>query len=145
MTQREQVELMINQYVESVGLTGEQTYRPEKKSWHWKTGSASIQVYIETISFQNGTERDYLRVFSPLMQIPANDLLKFYRHLLELNDTRLGVKFTIMPNSNWVYATYERDIRGMDYHELSTCIADLEWWADKSDDELKEMFPNWDN
>lgn len=145
MTQREQVVNWINQYVESVGLTQEQTYNEEKKSWHWKTGSARIQVYIETINFKNGSNRDYLRIFSPIMEIPANDLLKFYRHLLELNDTRLGVKFTIMPNSQWVYATYERDIRGMDFHELSTCIADLEWWADKSDDELKEQFPNWDN
>jgi hypothetical protein len=33
----------------------------------------------------------------------------------------------------------------MDFHELSTCIADLEWWADKLDDELKNEFPNWNN
>jgi hypothetical protein len=25
----------------------------------------------------------------------------------------------------------------MDYQELATCISDLEWWADKLDDELK--------
>lgn len=143
--QKENVAEMIHQYVASVGLTKEQTFNAEKKSWHWKIGSARIQVYIETINFSNGSTRDYLRVFSPLLEIPVNDLLKFYRRLLELNDTNLGVKLTIMPNSTWIYATYERDIRGMDYHELSTCIADLEWWADKLDDELKAEFPNWNN
>jgi hypothetical protein len=42
-----------------------------------------------------------------------------------------------MEGTTKVYATYERDINGMDFSELSTCISDLEWWADKLDDELK--------
>ena len=142
MTKKEEVTQMIHQYVEAVGLTREQTFNEEKNSWHWRIGSARIQVYIETINFSSGSSPDYLRVFSPLLQAPQNNLLQFYRHLLELNDSKLGVKLTVMPNSDWVYATYERDLKGMDYNELSTCIADLEWWADKLDDELKEQFPN---
>lgn len=143
--QVEKVTEMIHQYAESVGLTREQVFNPEKKTWRWRIGSAYIDIFIQTIRFENGSSRDYLRVFSALMQIPVNDLLKFYRHLLELNDSKLGVKLTIMPNSNWVYATYERDIRGMDYHELATCIADMEYWADLLDDDLKNAFPNWNN
>jgi hypothetical protein len=57
-----------------------------------------------------------------------------------MNDKNLGVKLTLMKGTNKVYATYERDILGMDYSELSTCIADLEWWADKLDDELKSPY-----
>jgi hypothetical protein len=139
--QKAKVTEMIHQYAESVGLTRDQVFNAEKQSWHWRIGSASIQIYIETIIFKSGSSRDYLRIFSPLMQTPANDQLRFFRHLLELNDGNLGVKLTVMPNSNWVYATYERDIRGIDYEELATCIADLEWWADKLDDELKGQFP----
>ncbi|GAB4395248.1 MAG: hypothetical protein OHK0053_01380 [Microscillaceae bacterium] len=140
-SQKEQVTEMIHRYVEEVGLKREEAYDAEKKSWHWRIGSARIQVYIETLQFSGGHFREYLRVFSPLLQIPAGQELVFYRHLLELNDSKLGVKLTIMPNSDWVYATYERDILGMDYEELRTCIADLEWWADKLDDELKTQFP----
>lgn len=140
VSQRDKVTEMVHQYIESVGLTKGQTYNEEKKSWNWVIGSARIQVFIHTINFSSGSSRDYLRIFSPLMQIPTGNKEDYYRHLLELNDSKLGVKLTIMPNSDWVYATYERDIRGMDYHELSTCIADLEWWADKLDDELKEQF-----
>jgi hypothetical protein len=57
-----------------------------------------------------------------------------------MNDVNLGVKLTLSKESNKVYATYERDILGMDYGELATCIADLEWWADKLDDELKMYY-----
>jgi hypothetical protein len=138
--QKEKVFDMIHQYTESVGLKRETVFNQEKQSWNWRTGSARIQVYIETVPLSSGNTREYLRIFSPLMQLPQNNLLAFYRHLLELNDTKLGVKLSIMPDSNWVYATYERDIRGIDYHEVSTCIADLEWWADKLDDELKAQF-----
>jgi hypothetical protein len=63
---------------------------------------------------------------------------KVYRYLLELNDHNLGVKLTIMPETDKIYATYERDIQGIDYEEVKTCIADLEWWADELDDLLKE-------
>ncbi len=138
--QKEKVIEMIHQYTESVGLKREAIFNQEKESWNWRTGSARIQVYIETVPLSSGNTREYLRIFSPLMQLPQNNLLEFYRHLLELNDTKLGVKLSVMPSSSWVYATYERDIRGIDYHELSTCIADLEWWADKLDDELKAQF-----
>ncbi len=144
-TQIDKVSEMVHQYIESVGLTKDQVFSEEKKVWRWKKGSANIEVFIQTIHFENGGARDYLRIFSPLMKIPVNDLLTFYRHLLQLNDTNLGVKITIMPGSEWVYATYERDIRGMDYHELATCVADMEYWADALDDELKEAFPNWNN
>ncbi|RRB07261.1 YbjN domain-containing protein [Larkinella rosea] len=139
------VTTMIQCYVESIGLTKEQTYNPDKKNWLWKNGSASIEVFIQTINFASGTRRDYLRIFSPLLQVPTNNLLGFYRHLLELNDLRLGVKLCIAPNTQTVFATYERDIRGMDYQELTTCIIDLELWADELDDQLKAQFPNWSN
>lgn len=140
-TQKEKVTEMIHQYVESVGLTKEQTFNEEKNTWHWKIGSASIQVLIQTVKFSGGSSREFLRIFSPLLKVPASKELDLYRYLLELNDSKLGVKLTVMPNSDWVYATYERDIRGMDYHELSTCVADLEWAADMLDDHLQEKFP----
>jgi hypothetical protein len=132
---------MIHTYVKEVGLTKEQTWDPEKKKWRWKMGSAFIDVFLERITFPNGYFRDYIRIFSALMEIPANiNQAVFFRHLLEINDTSLGVKLTVMPNSTWVYATFERDVKGMDYEELKTTIYDLEWWADKLDDELKQKF-----
>ncbi|GAB3690936.1 hypothetical protein GCM10027592_08590 [Spirosoma flavus] len=143
--QHRRVTEMIHCYVESLGLPRDKVYNPERKNWLWKKGSAGIEVLIETIHFNSGARRDYLRIFSPLMDVPVNNILGFYRHLLELNDRRLGVKLSIMPNTQKVYATFERDIKGMDFNELSTCISDLEIWADSLDDELKGQFPNWSN
>ena len=140
--QKNVVTEMVHKYAESVGLSREQCFNEQKGTWNWKLGSANIQIYIETINFSNGSSREYLRIFSPLLEIPVAQQAQaaFYRHLLELNDGNLGVKITVMPNTNWVYATYERDIRGIDYEEVATCIGDLELWADKLDDELKERF-----
>lgn len=140
MTTRKQVEEMIDRYVASIGLTKEGTYNAERRVWYWTVGSAKIEVFIQELRMQDGTMRSFLRIFSPLMQVPKHDELRFYRHLLELNDTKLGVKLTIMPGSDTVYATYERDIQGIDYEEVATCIADMEWWADTLDKQLKQQF-----
>jgi len=132
---------MVHCYAESVGLTREQVHNTEKNNWQWKNGSANIEVWIQKLNFANGTRRDFLRVFCPIMEIPLANPMAFYRRLLELNDLKLGIKFTLTPNSSKVWASFERDIKGIDYNELSTFISDFEYWADKLDDELKAEFP----
>jgi hypothetical protein len=140
MTTREQVEEMIHKFVETSGMSKEQVYNTEKRAWYWNRGSAKIEVFIQEIKFDPAYSRYYLRIFSPIFKVPQINQLEFYRQLLEMNDSKLGVKLTIMPGSDQVYATYERDIKGIDYDELVTCIADLEWWADSLDDELVRTF-----
>jgi hypothetical protein len=130
------VEAMIDKYVIEIGLTKEQTYNSEKNAWYWKLGSANIEVFVA--SLESG--REFLRVFSPLMKIPQGKELQFYRTLREMNDNCLGVKITIMEGTDQVYVTYERDIVGIDYDEVKTCIGDLEWWADELDDRLINQF-----
>ncbi|MFN8357781.1 MAG: YbjN domain-containing protein [Spirosomataceae bacterium] len=135
-TQLDRAIELVNQYVESIGLTQAQVFNPELKNWRWTYGGASIEVFFEVAG-----SRTYLRIFSLLMELPAFDQTRALRYLLELNDVKLGVKISLMANSPKVYATYERDIRGMDYPELSTCVADMEYWASTLKKELNEMFP----
>ena len=142
-TQYLKVVEMIHCYAESVGLNRERTYNTEKKNWMWKKGSASIEVYINRLDFGDGYKRDFIKIFSPVMEVPQTTrLLEYYRRLLELNDEKLGIKISIQKGSNKVWGTFERDIKGIDYNELATFIADFEFWADKFDDMLKEEFPN---
>ncbi len=136
---REQVEAMIDAYVAEIGLTKEQTYNPEKRAWYWVKGSARIEVFVQEISFDTHS-RYYLRIFSPLIKVPSHHQIEFFRRLLEINDSKLGVKLTLLPGTDQIYATFERDIKGIDYEELATCIADMEWWADELDDELASEF-----
>jgi len=132
---------MVHCYVESIGLTRDETYNADKNNWQWKNGSANIEVLIQKLNFANGTRRDFLRVFCPIMDIPLTNPMAFYRRLLELNDVKLGIKFALVPNSAKVWASFERDIKGIDFNELSTVISDFEYWADVLDDELKAEFP----
>ena len=136
---RDQAEVMVDKFITQIGLTKEQTFNKERRAWYWNRGSARIEVFIQEVKFDTHS-RYFLRVFSPVAKVPAADKSEFYRRLLELNDSKLGVKLTLMPGSDQAYATFERDIKGMEYDELVTCIADLEWWADVLDDELAQQF-----
>ncbi|MFL5727913.1 MAG: YbjN domain-containing protein [Cytophagaceae bacterium] len=138
-TTREAVEAMVDQFVVEIGLTKQQTYNAERRAWYWTKGSAKIEVFIQEIKFETHS-RFYLRIFSPIIKVPASNTQEFYRRLLEMNDTKLGLKLSIMPGSDQVYATFERDIDGIEYAELKVCIYDLEWWADLLDDELTKQY-----
>ncbi|MCS6820665.1 MAG: YbjN domain-containing protein [Microscillaceae bacterium] len=137
---KEDVYRMIAQFVKSVGLDPREVFHPEDQVWHWQYNDHDIQVFVETIYFKEGYVREYLRIFSPLLALPQPyevNLMELLRYLLELNDVKLGVKISIMPRTDWVYATYERDIRGMDYQELVTCLSDLAWWAEQLTQEIE--------
>jgi len=136
----ELAEVMIEKYVNSIGLNREETFNAERNVWSWKHGSATIEVFLQSVQVGENKTREYLRIFSFLADIPqlsGTSREQYLMRLLEMNDVNLGVKLTVMQDSERVYATYERDILGMDYVEMATCITDLEWWADKLDDELK--------
>jgi hypothetical protein len=136
---RTKVENWIDAYVKEIGLTKEQTYNEERRAWYWVRGSANIEVFVQEIPMGDYS-REFLRVFSPLMKVPKGKENEFYLTLLNLNDSKLGIKISIMEGTDQVYATYERDIVGIDYDEVKTCIADLEWWADELDDILINQF-----
>lgn len=128
---------MIERYINEIGLSKEDTYNEKSNAYYWYRGSALVEVFVQDVPVSDGL-RSFLRVFSYLGDIPSFKREKVYRYLLELNDHNLGVKLTIMPETDKIYATYERDIQGIDYKEVKTCITDLEWWSDELDDLLKE-------
>lgn len=132
------VHKMIERYLKSVGLTKKDTFLEDSEVWRWTRGSAEIRVFMK----DGGNSRTYLCIHSPLMDIPSENQPEFYRHLLDMNFNHLGIKLSTEETANKVYAIYERDIEGLDIDELVTCIRDLEWWADKLDDELQEQYPH---
>jgi hypothetical protein len=138
-TTREEVEAMIDKFIAEIGLKKESTYNPQRRAWYWTKGSAKVEVFIHEIKFETHS-RFYLRIFSPIIKVPTSNVQEFYRRLLEMNDSKLGVKLSILAGSEQVYATFERDIQGIDYEELKVCIYDLEWWADLLDDELAQQY-----
>ncbi|HJY65034.1 MAG TPA: YbjN domain-containing protein [Ignavibacteria bacterium] len=135
-----EIQQLVTRYLQEIGLNADTCFNKERCAWYWSRGSANIEVFVESIDLSSGAKRHYLRVFSPLVKVPPAAGTAFYRRLLELNDKSLGVKLTLLPSKDTIYATFERDIKGMDYDELADTIADLEWWADNLDDKLMQEF-----
>ena len=131
---------MINDFVTSKGISLSEVYNPEQKKWSLKRGSASVQILLLSIPVGNGVIREFVQAASPIMLIPKGKELEFYRRLLELNDVKLGVKFSIQKGGEQVWALAERDLIGIDYPEMVTLLEDLAFWADELDDILKNEF-----
>ena len=130
----------IRQFITSVGVDPNGCFNAQNKAYYLTRGSASIEIFISSHPQQDGSARNFLRLFSQVAAVPADHRELFYRRLLELSDQSLGVKLTIQPGTDKVYATFERDITGIDASETATCIADLGSWADYLDDVIRKEF-----
>lgn len=100
--------------------------------WNFQRGSALIEVYLTP------EEQGYLQVLSPIMHLPASNLLALYRRLLELNlqltNAALGV------HEDVVYLYHERLLAGLDAAEADAIIRRLGQYADELDDALAGEF-----
>ena len=100
--------------------------------WNFQRGSALIEVYLTP------EEQGYLQVLSPIMHLPASNLLGLYRRLLELNlqltNAALGL------HEDVVYLYHERLLAGLDAVEADAIIRRLAQVADELDDALAEEF-----
>ena len=100
--------------------------------WNFQRGSALIEVYLTP------EEQGFLQVLSPIMHLPASNLLALYRRLLELNlqltNAALGV------HEDVVYLYHERLLAGLDAEEADAIIRRLAGYADELDDALAEEF-----
>ncbi len=100
--------------------------------WNFQRGSALIEVYLTP------EEQGYLQVLSPIMHLPAGNLLALYRRLLELNlqltNAALGL------HEDVVYLYHERLLAGLDAAEADAIIRRLAAYADELDDALSGEF-----
>lgn len=100
--------------------------------WNFQRGSALIEVYLTP------EEQGYLQVLSPIMHLPASNLLALYRRLLELNlqltNAALGL------HEDVVYLYHERLLAGLDAAEADAIIRRLAQYADELDDALAAEF-----
>jgi hypothetical protein len=131
---------MVDEFCKTKGVDPATIYNAEKQLWSLQRGSAPVQVMLLSIPVGEKEIREYLQVAAPIIKVPKGKELDFYRKLLELNDVKLGVKLSIQSGTDQVWALAERDLIGMDYAEMETCLEDLGYWADLFDDMLREEF-----
>ena len=102
--------------------------------WVFRKGSATIRVKII-----KGAESVWFSVDSEIMKIPNQNLLRFYRKLLELNGpATFGTFFNIHNETLLVSAL--RPVKGLEPEEIESIVTIVAEVADKYDDELKVMF-----
>lgn len=131
---------MINDFVTEKGIKINEVFNREKLFWRLKRGSATIDIMLLSVPVGEGITREFLQIASPIFKVPNGKETEFYKRLLELNDIKLGVKLSLQKDTDQVWALSERDLMGMSYTELKTCLEDLGYWADEFDDILKKEF-----
>jgi len=142
MTTTEMVKVYVNQLCAEIGCTPESIYSKENNSWFFTRGSATVEVFMSSYETVVKTIRTFIRCFSPVYALPADNQKKMllYQEALQNNASFMGVKLGIMPEKGFMYAVAERDIEGMDYTEFKTLISDLGYWADQLDNILHQRF-----
>ncbi|MGH7437868.1 MAG: YbjN domain-containing protein [Polyangiaceae bacterium] len=107
-------------------------------AWTLKRGSASVLV---TVSRHDDEKATYLRVASPVVNLPADAgvHLALFRRLLEMNGAGLAnVAFGL--TGDRVVAVSERPAEGLGAEEVEQCIRHLAAVADTFDDRLIKEF-----
>ena len=144
MVTPQQVLDYVKQFIQSVGVDPATCWNEQNKAYYIYKGSAKLEIFVSSHTNTDGSVRNFLRIFSGIIKVPDTNKEHFYRRMLEISDQSLGLKMTAVtnatPENDWIYATYERDITGIDYDEVVTCLSDMGLWADYLDDQLKAEF-----
>ncbi len=108
--------------------------------WSMKIGSASmwIDVFQSKDAQGNYIDSGYLQVMAPIMAVPADRQLEFFRELLEINHKLYGVGFTKFENN--VYIKSIRELDGLEQSEVLSTFKRIGYYADDYDDTLKAKY-----
>ncbi|MEW6281849.1 MAG: YbjN domain-containing protein [Candidatus Eremiobacterota bacterium] len=113
---------------------------PGRFSWVLQRGSATIVVGI---SGDAKTGEGWFHLSAPLVFLPEENLLAFYRRLLDLNGEIMGV--ALAAKGDCISLCAERPLKGMDANEAEELLMRLSGYADGLDDLLNKEFgaPMW--
>jgi hypothetical protein len=128
---------IINQVISKLGLKPDECYNAEGKYWSLCKGSADVFVTLFVLG--EGADAEwYVEFSSPVMKIPSENLLPFYRRLLEENAKWVATRFSVREDTVWLDTT--RELSGMDYDECYRSLTRIGEAADALDDDLKTEF-----
>ncbi|MGQ9816535.1 MAG: YbjN domain-containing protein [bacterium] len=126
-------EKMVNDLLTSYGLDPEKCRHRLKTLWSAYRGFALIYTEIFTLD-----DIDYLEISCPIILLPSQNLLPFYRKLLEINCQLIGIKFLV--RDQWVYIAEERELAKLDFEELKAMVERVSYTADRLDELLIDEF-----
>ncbi len=126
---------MVETFLRNVGLDPKAQRFPEPDALVWFAvgGNAKLFIFIENV---DGTTT--LGVNSPILYLPSQNLLPFYRRCLELNRGLLNCAICVLEDE--VILTSTRSAQGLDYSELERTFYHLSGTADMLAKNLAEEF-----
>jgi hypothetical protein len=128
---------VIDEFLRKVGIdpVGTRIKNMGKNRFGWCVSRGSASIYI-TIDDSEG--RGLFRIFSPILKLPQDMLLPFYRRLLEINFGLIGCALAVKDDS--VVVVSERYLEGLDPIEIEIGLDQLSYVADSIDDKLAKEF-----
>lgn len=107
----------------------------DSPTWFIQVGSALIYIKLQKNEFIDDVT---LEITSPILKLPNQNILPFYRRCLEINSTLVGCALCASEDS--IMVTSERTLRGLDYQEVEDMLIAVANAADQIDDDLAEEF-----
>lgn len=104
----------------------------------WKFKYGSVDVFVQLTGL---TDDDTFTVWSPVLQLPAQDEARLMRKLLEMNwSATFEACFGIF--NNQVVALSTRSVADLSPGEISRTITVVATIADENDEVLQQEFPS---
>jgi hypothetical protein len=101
--------------------------------WSIRSGSAVVFITVNQVG-----ERTYLRLVSPILYLPAENLLPLYRTLLGINMEMTSAALAV--HGDTVCVVSERPVAGLDPVEADDLIKRIAYYADELDNKLASEF-----
>lgn len=106
----------------------------------WRIGIGSAGGYVALIENQQDIDSSDVIVYFPIMKVPVDKAMPFYRHLLELNRGLMGKAAFAVNDENVVSIMAGRSIVDIDPNEMADIIIRTARMADYYDDVLLDEF-----
>jgi hypothetical protein len=106
----------------------------------WRVGIGSAGGYIGLMENKDDADNSDILVYFPLMKVPVDKAMPFYRRLLELNRGLMGKASFAVDDENTVSIIAGRSIVDIDPNEMADIIIRTARMADYYDDVLLDEF-----
>ena len=126
---------MIEGFFKKINLNPRDQRLPRSDTLGWWLYRGSALVYI---ILNQHDKTPTVRIISPILYLPEDHILPFYRRCLELNMELVNCAFGVIDDR--IALVSERPITGLDHQELEGTLHYLAVVADDIDDKLAAEF-----
>lgn len=131
----DEVSGLIQNFFNKIGISADQQRLQSANGNGWWVNRGSAVIYIFVQDSQTGA---FIRVVSPIVYMPTQNLLPFYRKLLDSNNNLLGCG--LATDKDVVLLVAQRPTLGIGQEELDALVDNLARVADTLDNELAAEF-----